>query len=365
MSAYNEGAVYPIQSDKLGTPQSMSDETGNQVWSADYDPFGRATVGISIKNLPLRFPGQYHDAETGTHYNYLRDYDPATGRYLTSDPIGLHGGDNTYAYASLNPLKYVDLLGLFAAGDSLSIDQLHALDGNPDAIRTWVESNLEGFSDREHFYLWAHDQLNSPESERQTDWFLAASQVNKIDALGGTDGGLAGLGGLGPANAYLLHAGSELAIQNMQTFISLYFGDAIQGVDSSGLDSQCLLLTGNALDEALVPYEQYELQEISDNYFDSYSEFEIHGLSMQDLVIPALNAVMNQPYTALLVTIANAADEFVDILFPEFSFIDNDTEMVVEHFWPNGDFDIDNIQHRIRLGTALVRINNGVDWRNV
>jgi RHS repeat-associated protein len=51
-------------------------------------------------------------------YNYFRDYDPATGRYVQSDPIGLAGGLNPYLYANGNPLRWIDPLGL----DSLVAD---------------------------------------------------------------------------------------------------------------------------------------------------------------------------------------------------------------------------------------------------
>ena len=71
----------------------------------------RRTSGRSFV-YNLRFPGQYYDAETGLNYNMARDYDPAVGRYVESDPIGLDGGDDTYAYVANGPLAFVDPLGL-------------------------------------------------------------------------------------------------------------------------------------------------------------------------------------------------------------------------------------------------------------
>ena len=65
-----------------------------------------------IGESPIRvLPGQYYDAETGTHYNYFRDYDPSVGRYEQSDPLGLQGGINTYIYGGANPLRNIDPSG--------------------------------------------------------------------------------------------------------------------------------------------------------------------------------------------------------------------------------------------------------------
>jgi RHS repeat-associated protein len=106
--------LYFYHVDHLGTPQVMTDEQGQVVWQGHYQPFGRVEVVTESVVNNVRFPGQYYDQESNNYYNYYRDYDPSTGRYLQSDPIGLDGGINTYAYAEANPLKLIDRFGLSA-----------------------------------------------------------------------------------------------------------------------------------------------------------------------------------------------------------------------------------------------------------
>ena len=89
------------------------------MWRWDQaEPFGNNPSdenpsGLGAFDLPLRLPGQYFDKETNLHYNYFRDYDPSIGRYGESDPVGLIGGLNTYAYVAGSPLLFSDPLGLF------------------------------------------------------------------------------------------------------------------------------------------------------------------------------------------------------------------------------------------------------------
>jgi RHS repeat-associated protein len=89
----------------------MTDQAASLVWDKVQWPFGETFSVSGASTNPKRFPGQLHDPETGFHYNYFRDYDPTTGRYLQSDPIGLDGGLNTYAYVGGSPVGLVDPKG--------------------------------------------------------------------------------------------------------------------------------------------------------------------------------------------------------------------------------------------------------------
>ena len=106
------GKPYFVFTNQIGVPVRVEDERCQTVWRAEIDPFGLAHISPDSKiNMPLRFPGHYFDKETELHYNRFRYYDPCLGRYLQSDPYGMAGGINLYAYCP-NPLTMVDLDGL-------------------------------------------------------------------------------------------------------------------------------------------------------------------------------------------------------------------------------------------------------------
>ncbi len=89
--------------------------SGTMIWRWDSAPFGDSpanenpTVGLPSFTYNLRFPGQQHDRETETNYNYFRDYEAQTGRYVQSDPVY----EGHYQYADSQPLDQIDPLGLF------------------------------------------------------------------------------------------------------------------------------------------------------------------------------------------------------------------------------------------------------------
>ena len=131
LSVTSAATIFYVHSDQLRTPRLITQAADNQVrWKWDNtDPFGNSLPNENPTNLGqftynLRFPGQYFDQETGTHFNWMRDYDPRVGRYIESDPIGLLGGINTYAYVGGDPLNGIDPRGL---ATYICTKPLHAL----------------------------------------------------------------------------------------------------------------------------------------------------------------------------------------------------------------------------------------------
>jgi RHS repeat-associated protein len=107
---------YAVVTDLVGAPTELVTPDGEVAWRQRTTIWGVPThVTDTGVDCPLRFPGQIHDPETGTSYNYHRYYDPDTGRYQSPDPLGLLPGPDPHAYVP-NPTAQIDPLGLAPAG---------------------------------------------------------------------------------------------------------------------------------------------------------------------------------------------------------------------------------------------------------
>ncbi|HKQ81282.1 MAG TPA: DUF6765 family protein [Steroidobacteraceae bacterium] len=113
----DDGRIFWIHTDQLGAPWALTSKEQKMVWSTTRQPFGTLHESIDGKHTGYRFnhglPGQFEDEESGLFYNLARNYDPKTGRYLESDPLGVVAGENTFAYVSNNPLSSIDPFGLY------------------------------------------------------------------------------------------------------------------------------------------------------------------------------------------------------------------------------------------------------------
>ncbi|MEO2174633.1 MAG: RHS repeat-associated core domain-containing protein [bacterium] len=139
-------ALYFVHNDHLGTPNKLTNDQQSVVWTMEQTPFGDVTIGTEGIQMPMRFPGQYADAESGLSYNYFRDYDPSLGRFIQSDPIGVlrdysdpqfrigismdileesgSAGEwlnHAYGYVGQNPLFWNDPYGLAKSGQTTNL----------------------------------------------------------------------------------------------------------------------------------------------------------------------------------------------------------------------------------------------------
>ncbi|CAL9484958.1 RHS repeat-associated core domain-containing protein [Streptomyces sp. enrichment culture] len=107
-----DARFFAMVTDLIGAPTELVDEAGAVAWKSRRTLWGvTAWAKNSTAHTPLRFPGQYHDAETGLHYNHYRYYDPETARYTSQDPLGISLAFNPAAYVD-NPWTWADPLGL-------------------------------------------------------------------------------------------------------------------------------------------------------------------------------------------------------------------------------------------------------------
>ena len=115
--------IYHYHCNHLGTPQELSDQSGDIVWLSYDRAWGGSfdtiykqqfidNFAITANELqPIKFQGQSLDTETGLHYNRFRYYDSDVGMFISRDPIGLLGGSNVFQYAP-NPIGWIDPWGL-------------------------------------------------------------------------------------------------------------------------------------------------------------------------------------------------------------------------------------------------------------
>lgn len=136
-------SVNYIHSDGLSTPRAITDATGSVIWQWTYqgNPFGEkqptSTIGYVFN---LRTAGEYNDAETGLNYNVQRTRDPATGRFLQSDPTGLSGGINTFASVTNNPLSYIDSKGLTEEAEEELVRRRELKEVFPDILPNQINN---------------------------------------------------------------------------------------------------------------------------------------------------------------------------------------------------------------------------------
>ena len=163
LSNFDGSTYHYVETDHLGTPRAVVHPTENTIlWRWDLTP---TAFGEHLPNgnpdgdsftytLNLRYPGQYFDAESGVHYNYFRDYEPATGRYIESDPIGLAGGSSTYGYVNSNPFRASDPSGLkpviCGKGNKVRIIvpiiPVYAKGATPDDLKKLIDVAQKGWS---------------------------------------------------------------------------------------------------------------------------------------------------------------------------------------------------------------------------
>jgi RHS repeat-associated protein len=150
----DSNGAYFVHPDQVGTPRVLTGSSAQVVWNSRHDAFGQTLVdedvdGNSITvTLNMRFAGQYFDAESGFHYNLIRDYDPATGRFLQMDPLLKEQLQHPYLYALSNPLRFIDPDGRQPLACLLAAPEVKLPPGSKGPIKKAACKDVKGCGEK-------------------------------------------------------------------------------------------------------------------------------------------------------------------------------------------------------------------------
>ncbi|MGE5734382.1 MAG: RHS repeat-associated core domain-containing protein [Acidobacteriota bacterium] len=115
LSESRGGTTSHYQADEaLGSVTSLSNSAGALANTYTYDSYGNLTASSGTLTNPFRYSGREFDSETGLYFYRARYLDPATGRFITEDPLRFGGGTDFYAYVDNSPVNEIDPWGLTA-----------------------------------------------------------------------------------------------------------------------------------------------------------------------------------------------------------------------------------------------------------